>query len=99
MTTSNTFLINYSDAELRTLVEEFLIQQKTEFSLKSVCSYVLYWAMEDDRLSKPQGTLIEVKELQSTDQDRVRNALESIVRDGRIAVIPGEEMIYKWVMR
>ena len=99
MTTNNTYPINYSDAELRNLVEEFLIQQKSEFSLKSVCSYVLYWAMEDDCLAKPQGTLLEVKELQTGDQDRVRGALESIVRDWRIAAKHAESLTYKWVLR
>ena len=99
MTTNNTFTINYTDAELRNLVEEFLIQQKSEFSLKIVCSYVLYWAMEDDRLAKPQGTLLQVKELLPDDQDRVRSVLESIVHDGRIAAVPGESMMYKWVLK
>ena len=99
MTTIKTFPINYTDADLRNLVEEFLIQQKSEFSLKSVCSYVLSWAMEDDRLAKPQGTLLEVKELQSGDQDRVRSVLESMVHDGRIAAVPGEKMMYQWVRR
>lgn len=99
MTTNNTYPINYSDAELRNLVEEFLVQQKSEFSLKSVCSFVLYWAMEDVRLAKSQGTLLQVKELLPSDQDRVRRVLESIVHDGRIAAIPGERMMYKWVKR
>ena len=97
MTTNNTYPINYSDAELRNLVEEFLIQQKSEFSLKGVCSHVLYWAMEDGRMEKPQGTLLGAKELQPSDQDRVCRVLESIVRDGRIAAVPGEGMMYKWV--
>lgn len=99
MTTNKTFPINYTDADLRNLVEEFLIQQKSEFSLKSVCSYVLYWAMEDDRLAKPQGTLLQVKELLPNDQARIHRVLESIVHDGRIAAVPGESMMYKWVMR
>lgn len=99
MTTNNTYPIYYSDAELRNLLEEFLIQQKSEFSLTSVCSYVLSWAMEEDRLTKPQGTLLQVKELLPDDQDRVRSVLESIVHDGRIAAVPGERMMYKWVKR
>ncbi len=99
MTTNNTYPINYSDEELHNLVEEFLVQQKSEFSLKSVCSHVLYWAMEDDRLVKPQGTLLQIKELQPNDQDRVRSVLESIVHDGRIAVVPGERVMYKWVLK
>ena len=99
MTTNNSYPINYTDAELRNLVEEFLIQQKSEFSLKSVCSHVLYWAMEDGRMAKPQGILLGVKELQPSDQERVRRMLESIVHDGRIVAIPGEKTMYKWVMR
>ena len=99
MTTNNTYPINYSDEELHNLVEEFLVQQKSEFSLKSVCSHVLYWAMEDDRLAKPQGTLLQVKELLPNDQARIHRVLESIVHDGRIAVVPGERVMYKWVLK
>lgn len=99
MTTNNTYPINYSDAELHNLVEEFLVQQKSEFSFMSVCSYVLSWAIEDSRLAKPQDTLLQVKELQPSDQERVRSVLESIVRDGRISAISRERMIYKWVLR
>jgi len=47
MNNSNAIGIDYSDSELRVLVEEYIIQQKSEFTLRSVCSYVLYWAMGD----------------------------------------------------
>ena len=53
MTNNNTPVsVIYTDAELRNLVEEFITQQKTEFTLKGVCSYVLYWAVEDDKVHK-----------------------------------------------
>ena len=41
----NQVSVTYTDAELRNLVEEYITQQKSEFALKGVCSYVLYWAV------------------------------------------------------
>lgn len=37
----NTVSVTYTDAQLRNLVEEYITQQKSEFTLKGVCSYVL----------------------------------------------------------
>ena len=39
--------VTYSNDRLCILVEEYIAQQKSEFTLQGVCSYVLYWAMED----------------------------------------------------
>ena len=33
--------VEYTDTELRNLVEEYITMQKSEFTLKGVCSYVL----------------------------------------------------------
>ncbi len=41
-TNTNPISVTYSDAELRNLVEEYITQQKSEFTLKGVCSYVLF---------------------------------------------------------
>lgn len=41
--------IKYSDERLRILVEEFITQQRSTFTLKGVCNYVLYWAMEEGK--------------------------------------------------
>lgn len=38
---NNQVSVTYTDAELRNLVEEYITQQKAEFTLKGVCSYVL----------------------------------------------------------
>lgn len=38
---NNPVSVTYTDAELRNLVEEYITQQKSEFTLKGVCSYVL----------------------------------------------------------
>lgn len=40
-TVSNSISVTYSDAKLRILVEEYITQQKSGFTLKGVCSYVL----------------------------------------------------------
>ena len=37
----NTVSVTYTDTELRNLVEEYITQQKSGFTLKGVCSYVL----------------------------------------------------------
>ena len=44
--------VDYSNADLRILVEEYLSKQKSEFSLKGICSYILYWAMEEGRTAR-----------------------------------------------
>lgn len=82
-THNNQVSVTYTDAELRNLVEEYITQQKTEFTLKGVCSYVLYWAVEDGKLAECKK-LIESDELQQSDQDRVKRTLAAVVTDGRI---------------
>ena len=76
--------VTYTDPELRNLVEEYITQQKSEFMLKGVCSYILYWAVEDGKVAEGKN-LIEVDELQQSDQERVKRILEAVVVDGRIA--------------
>lgn len=80
----NNILIQYTDTELRNLVEEFITQQKSEFSIKGVCSYILYWAVEDEKVAEAK-TLIESNVLSNDDQDRVKQVLGAVVADGRIA--------------
>lgn len=82
--------VSYSDSKLRILAEEYITQQKTEFTFKGVCSYILYWAMEDGKAAKAQDSLYESSELQLADQERVRCVLDTIIRDGRIALVGGD---------
>ena len=79
----NTVSVTYTDTELRNLVEEYITQQKSEFTLKGVCSYILYWAVEDGKVAV-EKKLIEIDELQKTDQDLVKRILDAIIADGRI---------------
>ncbi len=79
----NTVTVTYSDAGLRNLVEEYIIQQKSEFTLNGVCSYILYWAVEDGKISEDKRS-IESDEILQSDQERVKRILEAVVADGRI---------------
>lgn len=82
----NTVSVTYTDAELRNLVEEYITQQKSGFTLKGVCSYVLYWAVEDDKVAQGDS-LIVGNAISNADQQRVKRLLEAVVTDGRIASV------------
>lgn len=81
---NNPVLVTYTDCELHNLVEEYITQQKSGFTLKGVCSYVLYWAVEDDKVARGHS-LIESNAINSKDQERVIRVLNAIIADGRIA--------------
>lgn len=83
---NNTVSVTYTDAELRNLVEEYITQQKSGFTLKGVCSCVLYWAVEDDKVAQGHS-LIESNAISNADQDKVKRLLEAVVTDGRIVSI------------
>ena len=87
---TNPIAATYTNAELRILVEEFIFQQKKEFTFKSLCSFILYWAMEERKTAGNGSAVRESNELQESDQDRVRCILESIIKDGRIALAHGD---------
>ena len=82
MTNNNTIAINYSDEKLRILVEECITQQRSTFTLKGVCSYVLYWAMEYGKAN----SIYDGYQMSEADNNRVSSILVQIVREGRIAV-------------
>ena len=78
------FSLAYSDLELRNLIEEFLVQQKSVFALKNVCSFILYWAIDDGINTNSINSVIESYWLQDSDIERVKQILNSIVQDGRL---------------
>lgn len=84
MTNNDTIGIDYTDQSLRVLVEEYIIQQRTTFTLQGVCNYVLYWAMEDGHTIAGGTDLYNNNQLSPADCGRVRNILDQIVREGRI---------------
>lgn len=83
---NNQVSVTYTDAELRNLVGEFITQQKSEFTLKGLCSYVLYWAVEDDKVAQGNGLIVS-NAISNADQDRVKRLLEAVVTDGRIVSV------------
>lgn len=88
-TNNNPIAVKYSDSKLRILVEEYITQQKSGFTLKGVCSYILYWAVEDGKVADGNN-LIESNELQACDQVRLKTILDAIIADGRIKIINAE---------
>lgn len=82
--------MTYSNAELRILVEGFISQQKQEFTFRSLCSFILYWAMEEGKTVGNGIIIRESNELEESDQGRVQRVLESIAKDGRIAIAHGD---------
>lgn len=78
----NTIAITYSDQHLRILVEEFIAMQRSSFTFKEVCSYILYRAMEEGRTAG--NGIYESNQLDPKDSDRVSSILEKIVGEGRI---------------
>lgn len=93
-TNAQPIAVDYTNDELRLLVEEYLSMQKTNFSLKGICSYALYWAMEEGRTEEARNTIYESNQLQESDCQRIRQILESIVKDGRICKVAGDETKY-----
>ena len=90
----NPAAVDYTDAQLRALVEEYITQQKTAFTFKGLCSNILFCAMEDSRVAGASNELFESNQLQSCDQDRVKSILAAIVEDGRIALVAGDDTKY-----
>ena len=84
-TNNNPISVKYSDARLRTLVEEYITMQKHEFTFKDLCSYVLYWAKEEGKTATTG--LYESNELASSDCDRLMKILEKVAHEGRIVTV------------
>jgi len=78
----NPIKVNYTDPQLRILIEEFIAMQRSEFTFKSVCSYILYRAMEVGRTAN--DGIYESNQLEQKDCERVSIILDKIVAEGRI---------------
>ena len=88
----NQISLTYTDTELRNLIEEFITQWKEEFSIRDVCSYILYWAVEDGKVANGRG-LLESNELRVNDQEKVKLILDAIIADDRIKTCAYERFI------
>lgn len=67
----------YTEKELAVLVEEYITQQRKEFTLKGLFSYIVYWGMEDKRIDGDQ--------LSEAEKEKVNAILNRIIKDGRIS--------------
>lgn len=81
-TNTNPISVKYSDSKLRILVEEYITMQKHEFTFKSLCSYVLYRAMEEEKTANTG--LYESNQLSPADCERISGILRKIVKEGRL---------------
>lgn len=81
--------VKYSDEKLRIIVEEFITMQKADFTFKSLCSYVLYRAMEEDKTANTG--LYESNQLSPLDCERLSLILEKIIKEKRIRITLGKE--------
>jgi hypothetical protein len=78
----NPISVTYTDQQLRILIEEYVAMQRSEFTFRGLCSYILYRAMEEGRTAN-KG-IYESDQLEQKDSDRVRGILDKIVAEGRI---------------
>lgn len=69
----------YTTHDLSVLVEEYITQQRAQFTLRGLYAYIVYWAMEEKRIAGDQLT--------DADKEKVNGTLERIVKDGRIRVV------------
>lgn len=76
----------YTDQELTVLIEEYITQQRVEFTLRGLYAYIVYWAMEEKRIAGDQ--------LSDADMEKVYGILKRIVKDGRIRVISSDGKQY-----
>ena len=65
--------VTYTDQQLRILIEEFIAMQRSSFTFKGVCSYILYRAMEEGRTSN--NGIYESNQLEQRDSERVSDIL------------------------
>lgn len=82
MNNNTAISVTYSDAKLRILVEEYITMQKHDFTFKSLCSYVLYRAMEEEKTANTG--LYESNQLSPADCKRISDILRKIVKEGRL---------------
>ena len=74
--------VTYSDSKLRILVEEYITMQKHDFTFKSLCSYVLYRAMEEEKTANTG--FFKSNQLSPADCERISSILRKIVKEGRL---------------
>lgn len=70
-TNTNPISANYSDDKLSIFIEKYIAQQKSSFTFKGVCSYVLFWAKGEGKTANT--SLYESNELYPVDKNKVHS--------------------------
>lgn len=84
MATNN--ITPYTEKELAVLVEEYITQQRSEFTLKGLYSYIVYWGMEDLRIVGDR--------LSDADKKKLDGILKRIAKDGRICITSEDRALF-----
>lgn len=84
MTNITPISVTYTDSKLRILIEEFIAMQRSQFTFRELCSYILYRAMEEEKTTT-KG-LYDSNQLHEDDCKRVSVIMDKIVGEGRIMV-------------
>ena len=82
--------LDYTDEELRTVVEDYIAAQKSEFSFKRLCLYVLHRAMDEGKTVDSRHTQYESNELKATDGIRISRILWDMIFERRIIIAFGD---------
>lgn len=82
--------IDYSDEELRIVVEDYIATQRTEFTFKGLCLAVLHRAMDEGKTVDSRHTQYESNELQPSDGIRISHILWDLIFDRRIIIAFGD---------
>ena len=93
MTQKKDIGIDYTEPQIRVLVEEYIIRQRGTFSFRGVCDYILYWAMEDGHTISAGTNICESNQLCIADCERVKVVLKKIAIEGRIE-FNGDSIIF-----
>ena len=71
--------LDYTDEELRTVVEEYIADQKSEFSFKKMCLSILHRAMDEGKTVDSRHTQYESNELKASDGNRISRILWDMI--------------------
>ena len=82
--------LDYTDEELRKVVEEYIDAQKSEFSFKKMSLSILHRAMDEGKTVDSKNTQYKSNELKSTDGIRISRILWDMIFERKIIIAFGD---------
>lgn len=82
--------LDYTDEELRMVVEEYIDAQRSEFSFKKMCLSILHRAMDEGKTVDSRNTQYESNELKASDGNRISRILWDMIFERRIIIAFGD---------